>query len=128
MISGQSLAQERKPEFPVLRKQQAECLANAADTYIKNGRASLPLHVGLCPKIPGPREMARLSTRNALMNPGFEAGPLVPEDDKDAVVVLTRPQLECVRDHYDDIADEFDYVMPAGQNLKLVELMFDLCP
>lgn len=127
--AGAISAQTPEVRFPVLRAEQAECLSDRADAYIAAGRASRPLPVGHCPDLPSPRELARLSTKNALMNPSVDAaGPLVPADPTEAMVILSRPQLECVRDHYDDIARPFDHDPGDGQVLRVVELQLDLCP
>lgn len=127
--AGSPQAQTPEVRFPVLRAEQAECLSAKADDYIAAGRASRPLPVGHCPEVPSPRELARLSTKNALMNPSVDAaGPLVPADPAEAMVILSRPQLECVRDHYEAIARPFDHDTAEGQVLRVVELRLDLCP
>lgn len=99
-----------------------------ADEYIKAGRASRPLPVGLCPDMPSARDLARLATQNSVLNPSFDAGPLIPEDETEAMLILSRRQLECLRDHYDLVVQPFEYDGVLDPDALIVELRLDLCP
>ncbi|WP_248408853.1 hypothetical protein [Aliiroseovarius sp. S2029] len=118
-VAAQDPAIEPEAHGPLLYLSQAECLRAKADMYLDAvGIGPSLVFVGFCEDSvvkPSPGQISSASTLNSLQDsvirftekqmrdlPGL--GHL-PVNMKAVVVVLSREQITCIRDRFDDVVD-----------------------
>ncbi|WP_210402316.1 hypothetical protein [Thioclava sp. DLFJ4-1] len=122
-------------EGPALRWDQAECLRDHATDYLEQRAFPSILFVGFCKDgvfDPTAAEIAQGTSRNSAIDseglPRLQSGAVIPANPKAAVLVLTRAQLECLRDSFDSVARKQVAKLDETTEIPVAELDFSGCP
>lgn len=123
------------PANQALRWDQAECLRTHADDYLESNTFPSLLYVGLCSEqkfAPTSSEIAEATSRNSALDPAgmprLIAGPAIPLQPKWALLVLTKPQLLCLKSQFDKVAKPETTLLSDGTKVRVAVLDFSVCP